>query len=253
MSTLRRRLKNWLGPLERSPLHPQWLVLRHRDETPAWIAQHAQGVLIDVGCGEGRLRRHLPSGVCYIGVDYPATVALGYDGRPDVHADGARLPFGDASVDVVTMLDVLEHLPDPEKALREAARVLKHGGNCLIHVPFLYPLHDEPHDFNRWTHHGLTRLLEEAGFEVRQLEQSAGTLQSAAAVLCIALADCSLKAASRRSPALLLLPIVIALVPVINLLGWGLGALMPGSRIAPFGYRAHAAKVGVGSEGGAER
>ena len=53
------------------------------------------------------------------------------------HADVTALPFGDASLDVVASLDVLEHVPDYATALREFARVLRPGGVLLLSVPYV--------------------------------------------------------------------------------------------------------------------
>ena len=117
MSQLRRRLMQWLRPLSGTPLHPQWLVLRHRAVNDAWVARHATGRVLDVGCGDARLRRILPPELDYIGMDYPGTVALGYEGARDLYGDAQAMPLAAASLDTVLLLDVLEHLPEPERAL----------------------------------------------------------------------------------------------------------------------------------------
>jgi SAM-dependent methyltransferase len=232
-----RTLQRWLRPLEHTPLHPQWLVLRHRREIAAWVTAHARGTLVDVGCGNGRLRRDLPPSVRYVGIDYPATVALGYAGTADILADAAGLPIATASVDVVTLLDVLEHLREPARAVGEAARVLRTGGKCLVHVPFLYPLHDEPHDYQRWTRHGLQRLFASGGFEVAEIRETTHPMESAAALLAMALASGMAGAIEHRRAAVVLAPLVLLLIPLANLLGWGLARVLPASSFMPFSYR----------------
>src|SRR5262249_3224066 len=52
-----------------------------------------------------------------------------------IEGDAAALPFADAAVDAVTMLDVLEHIPEPEEVLAEARRVLRPGGVLILSVP----------------------------------------------------------------------------------------------------------------------
>lgn len=245
MSAAVRALQRWLRPLERTPLHPQWLVLRHRREIAAWVTAHARGTLVDVGCGNGRLRRSLPASIHYVGIDYPATMALGYAGTADILADAARLPIATASVDVVTLLDVLEHLREPARAVREAARVLRTGSKCLVHVPFLYPLHDEPHDYQRWTRHGLRRLFESGGFEVVEIRETTHQMESAAALLAMALASGMAGAIERRRAAVVLAPLVMVLIPLVNLLGWGLARVLPTSSFMPFSYRMVATKGGA--------
>ncbi len=59
----------------------------------------------------------------------------GSAGRRFACADATRLPIADASVDVVTLFDVLEHIPDDAAAVREAVRVLRPGGHLLLTTP----------------------------------------------------------------------------------------------------------------------
>lgn len=243
MNSIVRTLQRWLRPLEHTPLHPQWLVLRHRREISAWVVDHAHGMLVDVGCGHGRLRSELPSAVRYVGVDYPVTVGLGYVGRADIYADAASLPIATASADVVTLLDVLEHLRDPARAVAEAGRALRDGGKCLVHVPFLYPLHDEPHDYRRWTCHGLRALFSSAGFAVREISGTTHPVESAAALLSIALASSVAKAIAARRAVVLLAPLVLAMVPLVNLMAWMLARVLPSSSFMPFSYRLLAEKI----------
>lgn len=236
MTSAIRILQRWLRPLERTPLHPQWLVLRHRRDIVTWVKDNAVGIFLDVGCGNGRLRDALPSSVRYVGIDYPATVALGYTGTADMLGDAAALPIADASVDVVALLDVLEHLPDPVLAVAEATRVLREGGRCLVHVPFLYPMHDAPYDHCRWTRHGLQVLLERQGLEIVDLHESQGDIESATAVLSIALAKGVVDVIAKRGVAMLLVPIMLVLIPLLNILGCVIGKFARSVGIMPFGY-----------------
>jgi SAM-dependent methyltransferase len=236
MTSTIQRLKRWLKLFECTPLHPQWLVSRNRGKTARWLKLHARGLLVDIGCGNGRLRELLPDTVRYIGIDYPTTMALGYSGKPDILADAARLPIASSSVDTVVMLDVLEHLAEPGLAVSEAARILRPGGQCLIHVPFLYPLHDEPYDYQRWTRHGLQHLLERHGLQTQEITKSTTPMETAATLLCIALAKGLLDAMKQRSPMILLAPLILALLPIINMAGWLLGTLFPASSLMPCSY-----------------
>jgi SAM-dependent methyltransferase len=102
-------------------------------------AQRPRGVL-EVGCGEGAviesLAGRLPA-VRFHGVELdPAALRRGRARCPAVsflQADACALPFPARSYDLVLCLEVLEHLPEPERALRELRRVARHG--CLVSVP----------------------------------------------------------------------------------------------------------------------
>ena len=61
--------------------------------------------------------------------------------------------------DIILCLNVLEHVYDYEKAIKNMHRALKKGGVAAIAVPVFYPLHDEPHDYWRFTEHSLRKLL----------------------------------------------------------------------------------------------
>jgi SAM-dependent methyltransferase len=80
--------------------------------------------------------------------------------HPDVVADVCKLDaFEDGVFECVFMMEVLEHVKEPTQALAEVRRVLKPNGRLIMSVPFVFPLHDEPHDFFRFTKYGLAHLL----------------------------------------------------------------------------------------------
>lgn len=89
-----------------------------------------------------------------------------------------KLPFGDEEFDSVLLSDVLEHIPNPWQLIGEIRRILKPGGVLMMNVPFIYPLHEEPFDYYRYTEHALRRLASEAGMSVVHLESMGGHLES---------------------------------------------------------------------------
>ena len=102
------------------------------------LAEGATPVL-DVGCGEGELARHLPDGSWY-GLDNSAEM-LRRAPEPALEGEATALPFRDASFGSVALLYVLYHLPDPTPALAEAHRVLRPGGLVSVAAP---SRHDSP-------------------------------------------------------------------------------------------------------------
>ena len=98
--------------------------------------------------------------------------------RPDVVADAQRLPFGDARVDWVVCVEVLQYVVSPEAAMREIARVLVPGGGAVITVPFLHRA-DGPTDRHRFTEVSVLELVEGSGLRALSLSAQArffGTL-----------------------------------------------------------------------------
>ena len=78
---------------------------------------------------------------------------------PNIFADVTSLPLKCESVDVIICTEVLEHLVDPMACAAEIFRVLRDNGIGFLSVPFMYPVHADPYDFQRFTADGLRHLL----------------------------------------------------------------------------------------------
>ena len=106
------------------------------DSLVEFVAEHGGQRLLDLGCGLGGYSKRLAErGFEVVAFDVAAEYverarALGVDAR---QYDGERLPLDDDSVDTVFLLEVIEHLEDPARLLREARRVARR--NVLVTTP----------------------------------------------------------------------------------------------------------------------
>lgn len=173
-----------LEGVRRTPLHPQWLLGARRP--PPGLSE-LRGRVLDIGAAHRWLERHVDQDCQYIALDYPSTGRDIYGAQPDVFADGCALPILDVSIDGVVCLEVLEHVRNPREMVSEIARVLRPGGRVWISMPFLYPVHDAPHDYQRYTAHGLRRNLEDAGLEVVSIRRAGSAIQAAGLLMSLAL------------------------------------------------------------------
>jgi SAM-dependent methyltransferase len=131
--------------------------------------------ILDVGCGTGANLEMLAQYGEAEGVDV-STEALACcraRGLQNVRqGEAEKLPYADGSFDLVTALDVVEHLDDDVAGLREMRRVLRPGGRALLFVPafmFLWGVQDDvSHHRRRYRLPGLRRVLQEAGYEVER-------------------------------------------------------------------------------------
>jgi SAM-dependent methyltransferase len=134
------------------------------------LRENARGRMLDCGCGKvpfyEMYRKHVSSLTC---IDWNDT---GYSDRT-VDLSGP-LPFEPASFDTVLLSDVLEHIAEPEALMAEIARVLAPKGSLILTVPFLYHVHEAPHDYYRYTRFALRKLCDDSGLDVRELSAYGG-------------------------------------------------------------------------------
>src|ERR1700681_393485 len=131
--------------------------------------------ILDVGCGTGANLQMLAQFGAAEGVDV-SPEALDFcraRGLKDVKQGAAEtLPFADASFDLVTGLDVVEHLDDDIAGLREMCRVLSSDGRAVLFVPafmFLWGVQDDiSHHRRRYTLPELKQRLRDAGLKIER-------------------------------------------------------------------------------------
>ncbi len=91
--------------------------------------------------------------------------------KPDVVLDVANMQNIDTdSIDIVNAMELFEHVEKINAGIAECYRVLKFGGKFLISVPFLFPVHADPYDFQRWTHTKWKNELIKTGFKIEKTE-----------------------------------------------------------------------------------
>ena len=140
------------------------------------ISDHAVGTLLDVGCGK------IPLFLVYrnlvkraVAVDWMNS--LHPSPHIDVYADlNQGIPFGNNCFDTIIATDILEHLGEPRLFWNEVSRVLMPGGKLILGVPFLYWLHEEPHDHHRFTRYNLISCCLQNGLTILCLETYGGPL-----------------------------------------------------------------------------
>ena len=99
------------------------------------------------------------------------------DGGGGAYGAPHTLPFPDAHFDVlVTTKIIMEHISEPEKVVREFARVLKPGGRAFVVAPLVRRQHQKPHDYFRYTEFGLRHLFSKAGFRETEITHSNGAM-----------------------------------------------------------------------------
>ena len=137
--------------------------------------KYAKGRLLDVGCGNKPFLHVFEDSVDgYIGIDMPSTRHLNKE--INVFSSGMHLPFKANSFDTILTSSVLEHVKEPQKMLDEMHRVLRKGSYLILTTPCLYGLHEQPHDYFRYTKYSLKMMAEKSGFKVVHIKPIGGML-----------------------------------------------------------------------------
>lgn len=108
--------------------------------------------VLDIGSGGSSYGRFFPNRLS-VDID-PAR-------KPDIVGDAHNLPFKDGKFEVILCTEMLEHTKDPFQVERELRRVMSPGGILILSTRFVFPLHDAPNDYWRFTKYGLKQLFRE--------------------------------------------------------------------------------------------
>jgi SAM-dependent methyltransferase len=134
------------------------------DEDLEKSKKYMKGIVLDVGGGRKRGNFKKPSNATWIVIDIEKTF------HPHILSDAKNIPVKSNAVDCVKCTELLEHIEYPEKVLNEFARILKHSGFLILSMPFNFPIHSDPYDFQRFTDEKLRRMLE-SNFQIIALEK----------------------------------------------------------------------------------
>jgi len=168
-------IRGILGALKGTIFHPQWLSDRYHVLSKKSLRKLQNSLILDIGSGNSSYLSEIHPSNAFYTLGYPDTNEM-YGVRPNVFGDARYLPVGNDALDVVLLFEVLEHVKDTEKVLNEIRRVLRPGGQLFISVPFIYPIHDAPNDYWRFTIFGIENTLEKHDFEVIESSVHGNTL-----------------------------------------------------------------------------
>jgi len=122
-----------------------------RDKLDNFIQKHAtDSKTLDLGSAWSPYAKYFPNRTS---CDIEARTGV------DVVADAHELPFKDGEFQTILCSEVLEHLHTPEKAISEMYRVLETDGTLILTTRFMFPAHDVPHDYFRYTEYGMRHLF----------------------------------------------------------------------------------------------
>jgi SAM-dependent methyltransferase len=195
-------------------------------------SSYLRGLCLDVGCGDQPYKPLL------LKSPFQISQLLGLDRSgqrrqntpPDLVWHNGVIPLPDSSIDSALCTEVLEHCPDPLSLLAEVHRVLKPGGSLLVTVPFLWPLHEVPHDWCRYTPFALRQLLETGGFRVEELRPLGGYDRSLAQMLALWVRRRPMNRWLRAGLTLLVYPLwtLLRLLPELDSDPFGEGQMITG-------------------------
>lgn len=150
-----------------------WIIYKNLDKLILKNSKLLKGNIYDLGCGNGIYKKYLLSkGNKYIGVDWSNTI---HDSAADIVSDlNQKLNIESEVADTIISISVIEHLHNPQLFLEEAFRITKKGGNIIFQVPWQWGIHEEPHDYYRYTSYALKRMVEVVGFKNIVVEPMSG-------------------------------------------------------------------------------
>jgi SAM-dependent methyltransferase len=125
----------------------------------ALTANTIRGRVVDIGGGRS------PDYFSYLKKEENSSIEASDLSLSPINFETDTLPYESASIDTVIMCNILEHMYNYDHLLKEVRRIMRPGSELIGFVPFWVGYHPDPHDYFRYTHEALEKILEEAGFE----------------------------------------------------------------------------------------
>lgn len=134
------------------PTYRRILLDRELEEAKKYM----KGLVLDIGGGRRRGSFTEPEAATWLVLD------SSWDFKPHILGDAQGIPIRSNSIDCIKCTELLEHVEYPERVIAEISRVLKPGGTLLLSTPFIFGIHSDPFDFQRFTDQKLARMLEDS-------------------------------------------------------------------------------------------
>ena len=129
--------------------------------------------ILDVGCGIKPYAKLFPND-SYTGIDIRGGGHSDSQKMVDKFYDGEHIPYGDNEFDIVICTQVFEHAVKLKELIEEIRRVLKHDGILFFTMPFVWPEHEAPYDFRRYTRFAHQKLLDDNDFNQISIQTTSG-------------------------------------------------------------------------------
>jgi len=146
-----RRFGTWRARIREAVKPPSIVYDEDVARKYSWIYDRRglETLVLSIGGGPGR--------------ENPRVINLNLDAfdSVDIVGDGTNLPLADTCLDTVTCNAVIEHVPNPAALVSEMFRTLKPGGYAQLMIPFVFPYHAYPGDYQRYTASGIRELTRE--------------------------------------------------------------------------------------------
>lgn len=113
--------------------------------------------VLNIGAG-GEIGKHVKK-ICNKYKAKLMSIDIDKNREPDIICDVKNMPFKNNNFDIIVCAEILEHVLFPHESINEMHRVLKQNGALILTTRFIFPLHDVPYDYFRYTKYGIKELL----------------------------------------------------------------------------------------------